>query len=85
MAKVNIEVQDSSYGYDITVENVTISKDQTTNKVAYYVDGVYFDQPPEIEDRKTRDFFQVAYLVYRQKNEEDRREIDKLIDEILKM
>jgi len=85
MAKVSIEVEDNSYGYDIRVENVTLNKDLTNNKVTYYVDGKMYEDYPDIEDRKTRDFLQVAYLVYRQKNEVYKQEIDKLIDDILKM
>ena len=85
MAKVEIEVQNSSHGYDIRVENVTLNKDLTNNKVTYYVDGEMYEEFPDIEDRKTRDFLQVAYLVYRQKNEVYKEEIDKLIDEILRM
>lgn len=83
--KIELEVENNSYGYDIRIENVTISKDNTKNKTNYYVDGVYYEEFPEIEDRKTRDLLQVAYLIYRQKEAVIKEEISKIIEEILEM
>ena len=85
MAQKLITVEETKDGFTVEIPPVKLKHTWSGRKTTYEIDSKEYDEFPDPEDRSEKELLQICYLVSRQKNEVYQGEINKLIDEILKM